>query len=163
MIDSTEQMTQATFLARSGEQDRARYMFTQIVEQDPSNFQAWLWLSELSSDLEEQTAHLEQAMKWAPGGAGGGKDLQAHLNELRGCIALSAPALVATAPAVLPAVPEIPPHQELDLPAAGHEPIEAQWRNALFETQPEFSASPPRPERGSRILDLARSLFLHLF
>jgi hypothetical protein len=87
-----EQMKLASQLARSGEKERAHYVFTQVVAADPQNVQAWLWLSELASDLEEQVAMLDQAMKYMPEGPDGRKDIQAQLNEMHGFITLPGPA-----------------------------------------------------------------------
>jgi tetratricopeptide (TPR) repeat protein len=92
----SERMEQAVFLARSGEREGARTLFAQIVQEAPANFQAWLWLSELSDHLEEQTAMLENAARYAPPGEAGRVDLQAYLNELRGSLALPAPASSST-------------------------------------------------------------------
>jgi hypothetical protein len=86
-----DQMKLAAQLARSGEKDQAKFIFMQIVETFPDLPQAWLWLSELSSNLEEQTEMLDQALKYLPAGADGAKDLQNALNEIHGFIPLPAP------------------------------------------------------------------------
>jgi tetratricopeptide (TPR) repeat protein len=90
-----DQMKLAVGLARSGEKDRAQFVFTQIVAVKPDHVHAWLWLSELSSDLVEQTAMLEQAMKYLPDGADGCKDLQSALNEIHDFIPLPPPSNVS--------------------------------------------------------------------
>lgn len=78
-------------VARLGECERARGLFQAIIDQDPRNFRAWLWLSELAGTLEDQTAALEQAQAYCPVNADGRRDLQVHLNSLRGAIPLGAP------------------------------------------------------------------------
>jgi tetratricopeptide (TPR) repeat protein len=92
MANNSEPFEQAARLARSGEKDRARFLFMQIVAAEPENFRAWLWLSELTDDLEEQLEMLEEAVKHVPEGADGRKDLQTIINELHGSIPLPPPA-----------------------------------------------------------------------
>jgi tetratricopeptide (TPR) repeat protein len=98
------QMKQAVLLARSGERERAAVLFTRLVEQDPQNYRGWLWLSELSDNIEEQVTSLENAYRYAPVDSQGCKDLQGLLIEIRGCIVLSAP-IAPAAPAALNNVP----------------------------------------------------------
>lgn len=103
MVDAADRMEVAVSLARSGESEQAQALFSRIVEDEPVNFKAWLWLSELSNDLEDQTAMLEQALKYVPAGADGSRDLQTHLNDIRGCVVLgAAPALEVVEPALEP-------------------------------------------------------------
>jgi tetratricopeptide (TPR) repeat protein len=97
MIDNAEWMNMAVDLARSGEHDGARRLFTRIIAEEPGNYQAWLWLSELAQNLEDQLAMLEQAVQVAPPNADGCLDLQAHLNEIRGCMVLNEPVPAAGA------------------------------------------------------------------
>ncbi len=97
-------MHDAIEAVRSGERDRARFLFQAIVRQEPNHFQAWLWLSELAGALEEQTAALEQAEALCPKGANGQRDLQVHLNALRSAVPLK-----TQAPAQPPPVRNVSP------------------------------------------------------
>jgi hypothetical protein len=80
---------QAVMLARMGEKAKARVLFLQIVEYEPYRLEAWLWLSELSDNLQEQTIMLEEALKHMP--ADDTKSLQDYLAEVRGSIPLPSP------------------------------------------------------------------------
>jgi hypothetical protein len=82
-------MDQAVKLARMGERQQARVLFLHIVEYEPYTLEAWLWLSELSDNLQEQTIMLEEALKHMP--ADSTKSLQDYLAEVRGSIPLPPP------------------------------------------------------------------------
>jgi tetratricopeptide (TPR) repeat protein len=86
---------QAAQLARAGEKSAARLLFQQVVEAEPGNYRAWLWLSEITDDLEDQTAMMEMAMQYIPVREDGKKDLQAELRELYGFVTITAMAAPA--------------------------------------------------------------------
>jgi tetratricopeptide (TPR) repeat protein len=86
---ATDLMDQAVKLARMGEKAQARVLFLQIVEYEPYTLQAWLWLSELADNLQEQTIMLEEALKHMP--VGNSKSLQDYLVEIRCSIPLPPP------------------------------------------------------------------------
>ncbi len=81
----------AVLLARSGERGRARELFLAIVRQDPGNFRAWLWLSELADTPLEQAAALEQALAHCQEGPEIRRNLQARLEQLQSASAEAAP------------------------------------------------------------------------
>jgi predicted Zn-dependent protease len=88
----SDRINTAISTARSGEREKALAIFREIVEEAPANVQAWLWISELSRNLEDQTRALEYAIKYSSESKETQKDLQAQLYELRGMMGLSAPA-----------------------------------------------------------------------
>ena len=93
MPTAAEQLKRAVVIARIGERSRALELFREITAQDPDCADAWLWLSELADTLEEQTASLEKAQALFPADEAGRRDLQTHLNILRGAIPLGPPAV----------------------------------------------------------------------
>ncbi len=81
----------AVQLARSGEREQARTLFRKILEQEPQNIKAWLWLSELSDKLDDQIDALEKAAGLCYAEGPHCPSLQAQLVEIRGSISLSGP------------------------------------------------------------------------
>lgn len=105
-------------VARSGERERARDLFAEVVRREPGNAQAWLWLSELTNRLEEQTTMLEIAQEILSGTAGGECDVQTHLNAMRGAIPLPTPATPVPVdggpdPTASPVSPKSAPDEQL--------------------------------------------------
>jgi tetratricopeptide (TPR) repeat protein len=66
---SPQQLHQAIALARAGQRERARDLFLTIVAADERNELAWLWLSGLVDDLEDQIIALENALAINPDNA----------------------------------------------------------------------------------------------
>jgi hypothetical protein len=134
-------------VAQGGEPERAYLMFISLVQQSPSNFQAWLWLSELAKSLEEQTYALERAQALCPPDANGCRDLQPYLNELRGAIPLACPttavpvtmAFVAAAPA--PSEPE-----PAATPLAQEEPLDNEPFYCTARLSMIAESQEPKPE-----------------
>lgn len=81
----------AVRLARFGERERARQVFTAIVEYRPAEIDAWLWLSELADKLDDQITALEKATQYFSGDNETGNTLQERLNLIRGGPALPTP------------------------------------------------------------------------
>jgi type II secretory pathway component HofQ len=52
--------------ARSGRSDEARQILQQVIEADPSNEMAWLWLSGLMTTNQQKRACLEQVLEANP-------------------------------------------------------------------------------------------------
>lgn len=92
MTQFSERMNLAISTAQLGEREEALHIFEEIVAEAPANVQAWLWISELTRSLEEQTRALDQAMRYANEGKEIQQDLQTQLVELRGMMGRSAPA-----------------------------------------------------------------------
>jgi hypothetical protein len=55
-------LTEAKAAARRGDKATARTLLTHLVERDPRNEQAWMWLSGVVSDPEEQQICLENVL-----------------------------------------------------------------------------------------------------
>lgn len=87
----SERMNLAITTAQSGAREEALQIFEEIVAEAPANVQAWLWISELTQSLEEQTRALEHAMRYANEGKEIQQDLQSQLTVLRGMMGRSAP------------------------------------------------------------------------
>jgi tetratricopeptide (TPR) repeat protein len=51
---------------KSGQRDRARELLMRVVEQDQENVQAWLWLSGVVDDLDDQQICLENVLALDP-------------------------------------------------------------------------------------------------
>ncbi len=83
MVYPAESIQVAIQLARAGERSRARCAFLEIVRQEPGNFRAWLWLSELADTRVEQVAALEQALSNCLEGPEICRRLQTRLDNLR--------------------------------------------------------------------------------
>jgi hypothetical protein len=67
MSESASLFSQAVQAARSGQRVQSRQMFLEIVEQDPYNAQAWVHLSQLVDDVEDQLIAIENALALLPG------------------------------------------------------------------------------------------------
>src|SRR5207342_996724 len=55
-------MAEGQAAARRGDRAMARTLLSQLVEQDPHNEEAWMWLSGVVSDASEQQICLENAL-----------------------------------------------------------------------------------------------------
>lgn len=62
--------------AKTGQSQQARALFMQVLEQDEQNVAAWLWLSSVVDDLEEQQICLENVLAIDPGNTMAHKGLQ---------------------------------------------------------------------------------------
>jgi tetratricopeptide (TPR) repeat protein len=65
-MQAVDLFSQALQAAQRGDRQQARQLLRQLTQIDPGNDQAWLWLSELETDLGEQVAALEQALHINP-------------------------------------------------------------------------------------------------
>lgn len=63
---SKDRLQQAIHLAKSGNPRRAYEMLRALTIAEPKNLKAWVWLSTVAVDLEEQIAALENAQQLAP-------------------------------------------------------------------------------------------------
>jgi tetratricopeptide (TPR) repeat protein len=52
--------------AKSGQRERARYLLMRVVEQDEENASAWLWLSSVVDNLDDQEICLENVLTLDP-------------------------------------------------------------------------------------------------
>jgi hypothetical protein len=59
-------LDQAIEAARTGQRDNAVRMLRQIVEREPHNSDAWMWLGGIAPDAHEQRSALERAVEIAP-------------------------------------------------------------------------------------------------
>lgn len=79
MSEFTSLLSQAVQAARSGRRDQALQMLLDLVEQDPYNAQAWIYLSQLVEDKEDQLIAIENALALLPGDEGLLNRREAHL------------------------------------------------------------------------------------
>lgn len=67
--DLHAQLQEAITLAQAGQRSEARAMLRQIVEADPEQELAWLWLATVSTRRDERIAFLERALALNPDNA----------------------------------------------------------------------------------------------
>jgi tetratricopeptide (TPR) repeat protein len=135
----TNPFEQAAELARQGAKKEAKELFTQVVAEEAQNYRAWLWLSELTDDLEEQTALLEKALAVLPAGV----SLQEELSNLYGFTSLTAialpPPVAAPHIAAAPRIEAAP--ATLQLPANPGEILQRVERLVLLGKRAEALAA----------------------
>lgn len=132
--------------ARRGDRPMARALLTQLVEQDPRNEEAWMWLSGVVDNPDEQQICLENALVINPYNAHARKGLEFVLTKT------NTPARVP----MLPPTPETPaPATSSMSPAvsAPEQPHEQEHAQENFDDTPVgFAASampvPVNPESG---------------
>ncbi|MBC7235284.1 MAG: L,D-transpeptidase family protein, partial [Chloroflexi bacterium] len=64
---ATSALDEAKALARSGDLERARAAFRQMVHNDPENEDAWLWLAYVAASKEDSLRYLQEAQAFLPG------------------------------------------------------------------------------------------------
>src|SRR6478735_9036725 len=74
--DIARLMSEGQTAARRGDRAMARELLTQVVDKDPHNEEAWLWLSGVVSDPNEQQICLENALVINPNNAKARRGLQ---------------------------------------------------------------------------------------
>jgi tetratricopeptide (TPR) repeat protein len=62
-------LRQGVAICKAGQHQEARRILTQVVELDPDNESAWLWLSGVVDSLQERRHCLEQVLRINPGNA----------------------------------------------------------------------------------------------
>src|SRR5947209_13320371 len=90
--ETTRLMRDGQAAAKRGDKALARALLTQLLERDPHNEQAWVWLSGAVTDPQEQQTCLENALIINPGNTQARKGLQA----------------VSSRTGILPRVPDLP-------------------------------------------------------
>ncbi|MEP6774179.1 MAG: hypothetical protein ABJA50_01175, partial [Chloroflexota bacterium] len=134
----TRLLTEGQSAARRGDRAMARALLTQLVEQDPRNEEAWMWLSGVVSDADEQQICLENALVINPNNAQARKGLDFILSKT------GTPSRVPPAPPAQPApaanVPETLEQSSTQLQAT-----EAQIAPSPFAdtSAPVMQATPP--------------------
>lgn len=63
---SEQQLAEAVRLSRQGQDAEARRLLVQILERQPSNEQAWLWLGRILPDIAQRRYCLERVLKLNP-------------------------------------------------------------------------------------------------
>src|SRR5215218_657219 len=93
--------------ARRGDRAMARALLTQLVEQDPRNEEAWMWLSGVVADPDEQQICLENALVINPDNAHARKGLEFVLTKTNtpARVPLGPPATESSAPNPADAMP----------------------------------------------------------
>lgn len=94
-------LTQAQAAARSGDRERARTVFYSVIDQEPDNLDAWLWLGAIADDPEDAVAYLQRALEINP------RSIRARhgIEWAQGRLVSEKP---APAPAATPTAPESP-------------------------------------------------------
>lgn len=65
-MNSSDPLRHAIELARAGKKDAARDVFLRVVEEDPRNELAWMWLAGLVDSLEDKVIACENALTVNP-------------------------------------------------------------------------------------------------
>ncbi|MGC9360783.1 MAG: hypothetical protein ACP5G7_10505, partial [Anaerolineae bacterium] len=60
------QLEEGIFLARHGDRDTARAIFTRLIHRTPEDEQAWLWLAYVAETPEESLRYLREARAFLP-------------------------------------------------------------------------------------------------
>lgn len=81
MPKAATELEQAVQAAKRGKRVRARELFLDIVDQDPCNLTAWIWLSRLINDPRDQMTALENALQLAEKESSQQRVLQTRLEE----------------------------------------------------------------------------------
>jgi hypothetical protein len=139
-------MDEGQAAAKRGDRAMARELLTQLVDKDPHNEEAWLWLSGVVADFNEQQICLENALVINPSNEQARKGLQYVVaktgNPSRMLAAPSVPA-VPSAPTMptMPdeaveqaAAPEMP--EPFEAPGAAETPTLPEWMQNLPTGQP---------------------------
>lgn len=77
-MNSSELLRHAVELARAGKKDTARDALLRVVEEDPRNELAWMWLAGLVDSLEDQIVACENVLTINPAN----EDARVYLTEL---------------------------------------------------------------------------------
>src|SRR3954468_12962126 len=115
--------------AKRGDKVMARALLTQLLETDPHNEQAWMWLSGAVEDKNEQRTCLENVLILNPNNSQARKGLDFLLGKKTGSSAPKPTAMLDAATSAAP--PEMP---YPDAPPA--EPAPAPVENATYPAAP---------------------------
>ena len=122
---STEQLSAAVQLIKAGNKLAALPILREIVQNDPNNENAWLWLYSCVEKPEQKIYCLQQALKANPGNENARKTLE----KLGGQVVQSAPsvqAVQAPPPSVQAEQAQVPPPPVENIPPAAPAPAEPQ-------------------------------------
>ena len=123
-------LQEAIQAAREGRRVEARNMLLEVVDTDPQNESAWIWLTGLVDDLEDKIIACENVLTINPSN----ERVRAYLNQLlerKKTVQDPAPVEEGQEP-VRPKPTTRPPAPKAEQPAAGTDP----WKLAkLFETE----------------------------
>lgn len=145
------QLHDAVQLAQAGERQEARRLLWQVVQSEPNNEIAWLWLASVAADLPEYERALTEVLRVNPGNQQA-RQLLAQFREQYGV----APA--AQAPAPSPYTPQPSPQTPPPgyyPPAQPQPPAAYGYPAAPGPYAPEYPPPAPAPQpapaaRGSR-------------
>ena len=62
----TPSLQEAINLARAGQKEEARVLFMQIIQQNPRDETAWLWLSDCLPDDQQRIQAFETCLRFNP-------------------------------------------------------------------------------------------------
>jgi len=113
--DTERLMREGQAAAKRGDKVMARALLTQLLERDPHNEQAWMWLSGVVGDPQEQQTCLENVLIINPNNPQARKGLE-YISAKTGVTPRSTGTLVESAPPSAPVYE--PPTQWPDTPAA---------------------------------------------
>src|ERR1035437_5896766 len=136
---TSEQLGNAITLVKTGYKDKARELLLQIIQDDPHNETAWVWLVETMPNDAARVSTLEQCLKYNPKS----KMAQRGLEVFRSRLSTSTPE-----PPPSPPVNPPPPVVEPEIfPASGiTEQVKPQDKTTLQEEANQPTASFPEEE-----------------
>ncbi len=73
---SADNLRQAITLARAGDKTSARKILEALIEQDPQNEMAWIWMTDTTDSPEERRYCLEIALSINPNNVAAKKGLE---------------------------------------------------------------------------------------
>ncbi len=134
----SETLQNAIQAAQSGQRALARSLFLEVVEQDPHQAEAWIYLSRLVDEPEDQLVALENALALQPG--------DPDLTARRAALLLAYPHLGEASPGNAP-----PPSPENTLRMARHLANAGRLIEAVRQLE-EILAENPQEERAWQAL-----------
>ena len=142
------QLHEAVRLAQAGNRQDARRLLWQVVQDEPNNEIAWLWLASVAADLPEYERALTEVIRINPGHQQA-RQLLAEYREQYGAIPPAPP------PYAAPPSPQTPPPAQYP-PSRPQPPAPYGYPAAPGGYAPEYPAPPPvqpqpaPPARGKR-------------
>jgi len=122
-----DQLKAAIQLAQQGQRDAARGLLLRVVEADPRQEVAWMWLAVVSTNQEERLQYLERTLALNPRNE---RALSAYTKLTGRVFQPSAPAPTPSAPAPTPpAAPRITEDTSAALRPASGQPVD--WTDSL--------------------------------
>lgn len=133
------QLQEAVQLAQQGRRDDARRLLWQVVQSEPNNEMAWLWLASVAADQPEYQRALNEVLRINPDN-GQARQLLADLQKQQPPAGASGPTMVGATPP--------PPQQYGAPPSAYGQPAYGQQLPYGQPQQPPYGQPPQQPVYG---------------